>query len=94
MSRMRRESTGATANPKATEKAVHAARILMMITPACPRAYAATDLQHAFARQHGHCPTWRAVSKPVVTPNAFQKASEKYLVKCLSLIGRAGLHIA
>ena len=94
MSRMRRESVGAIANPKATEKAVQAARILMMITAACPRACPATDLQDAFARQHGHCPPWRTIAKPVVTLNAFQKAPEKYLVKCLSLMGGAGLHIA
>jgi hypothetical protein len=87
MSRMRRESAGAMANPKATEKAVQTARILMMITPACPRACPATELQDAFARQHGYCPPWRTISKPVVTLNAFQKAPEKYLVKCLSRIG-------
>jgi hypothetical protein len=87
MSRMRRESPGAMANPKATEKAVQTARILMMITPACPRASAAPDLQDDLARRRDHCPPWRTISKPVVTLNSCQKASEKYLVKGLSLIG-------
>jgi len=76
MSRMRRESPGAMANPKATEKAVQTARILMMITPASRRACAATDLQDAFARSRDYCPPWRTISKPVVTQNSFQKASE------------------
>jgi hypothetical protein len=88
MSRMRRESAGAMANPKATEKAVQTARILRMITPACPRACPATDLQEAL-RRRGYCPPWRTISKPVVPLNSCQKAPEKYLVRCLSLFGGA-----
>ena len=73
MSRMRRESVGAIANPKATEKAVQAARILMMITAAPSRECVATGLQDAHARRHGYYPPWRTFSKPVVTLNACQK---------------------